>query len=159
MGHVHFVVERGTPRVTSLLRRLSAFLVSIWTSTVDGTWWNERSRGYFRPVIAIFRGNHRKRTQNSWSIDGGCWINSEQLRWIINECCIQAWPGIDPAFFVNLHLWTLEFIELFADGSLTGDMKETALEPGMVLPTYSEAQRKKGSACTIKARLFLTIFK
>lgn len=29
-------------------------------------------------------------------------------------------PGVDPAFFVNLHLGALEFVELFTDGSLVG---------------------------------------
>lgn len=43
---------------------------------------------------------------------------SEQWSWII-----KAWPGIDPAVFVDLHLGALEFIELLADGGLRGDMK------------------------------------
>lgn len=38
-------------------------------------------------------------------------------------------PGIDSAFFMNLHLRTLEFIELLADGSLVGRRE---LGPGFV---------------------------
>lgn len=36
------------------------------------------------------------------------------------ELSNTVWPCIHLAIFVNLHLWTLEFVELFANGSLTG---------------------------------------
>lgn len=84
-------------------------------------------------------GNLQKNKKQKASI-ADC---TEELRWIINESCIQAWPGIDPAFFVNLHLWTLEFVELLADGSLKRRHERNGALAGMAFTVYREAQGKE----------------
>lgn len=61
----------------------------------------------------------------------------------MNGRCIRALPGIDPAFFVNLHLRALEFIELLADGSLRGDVKETAVQHECFYPLIARHKRRK----------------
>lgn len=57
--------------------------------------------------------------------------------------CAQAWPGVNPALFMNLHLRTLELVELFADGRLKQDVGRERRRGGFVGQWKSDKTQKK----------------